>query len=107
LLAVTDESFAREVLCSPLPVVVDFSSGWCAPCRITEPVLRSLASRLAGQVKFVSADVDATREAVRSFGVFSVPTYLFLRGGVEQGREVGPRGPVEFRTILRKYFAFA
>ncbi|MHB1435220.1 MAG: thioredoxin family protein [Thermoplasmata archaeon] len=107
LVVVTDENFDREVLRSPLPVVVDFSADWCAPCRITEPVLRSLAAHLKGQVKFVSADVDATRETARSFGVFSIPTYLFLRGGVEQGREVGPVGPVEFRSILRKYFAFA
>ncbi len=107
LVAVTDESFDREVLRSPLPVVVDFSAGWCAPCRITQPVLRSLAAHLKGQVKFVSADVDATRETARSFGVFSIPTYLFLRDGIEQGREVGPVGPAEFRTILQRYFDFA
>jgi thioredoxin 1 len=107
LVVVTDENFDSEVLRSPLPVVVDFSAGWCAPCRITEPVIRSLASHLAGQVKFVQADVDATRETARSFGVISIPTYLFLRNGIEQGREVGPVGPVEFRTILRRYFEFA
>jgi len=107
LRTVTDESFDREVLRSPLPVVVDFSADWCAPCRITEPVLRTLAAHLAGQVKFVSAHLDSVPETARSFGVVSIPTYLFLRGGVEQGREVGPVGPVEFRTILQKYFDFA
>jgi thioredoxin 1 len=102
---VNDETFEFEVIRSPLPVVVDFYADWCVPCRATEPVLRALSERLAGRVKFAKVNVDEAAWVTRSYGIHSIPTYLFLRQGHEKGREVGPVDPVEFRSILRRHFA--
>lgn len=101
---VTDATFADEVIRSPLPVVVDFYADWCAPCRITDPVLRDLSAKLVGRVKFTKVNVDEAVVVTRSYGIHSIPTYLFLESGQEKGREVGPVGPVEFRSILRRLF---
>jgi thioredoxin 1 len=101
---VNDETFEVEVLRSPLPVVVDFYADWCAPCRLTEPVLRDLSERLAGRVKFAKVNVDEATSVTRSYGIHSIPTYVFVRGGHERGREVGPVDPVAFRAILRRHF---
>jgi len=101
---VNDETFEREVIRSPIPVVVDFYADWSAPCRATEPVFRDLSERLAGRVKFATVNVDEASLVTRSYGIHSVPTYLFLRGGHETGREVGPVDPVQFRAILRRHF---
>ena len=101
---VTDATFADEVIRSPLPVVVDFYADWCAPCRITDPVLRELSAKLVGRVKFTKVNVDESVVVTRSYGIHSIPTYLFLESGQEKGREVGPVGPVEFRSILRRLF---
>jgi thioredoxin 1 len=103
---VTDETFDREVIRSLLPVVVDFYADWCAPCRTAEPVLRELSESLVGRVKFTKVNVDESGEVTRSFGIHSIPTYLFLDHGRERGRELGPFGPTEFRTILRRHFSF-
>ncbi len=89
---------------SPLPVVVDFYADWCAPCRVAEPVLRELSSRLAGRVKFATVNVDEATVVTQSFGIHSIPTYLFVDSGTERGREVGPLDPVEIRAMLRRYF---
>jgi thioredoxin 1 len=102
---VNDETFEREVILSPLPVVVDFYADWCAPCRATEPVFRDLSERLAGRVKFATVDVDDAALVSLSYGIQSIPTYLFLRHGHEMGREVGPVDPVAFRTILKRHFS--
>jgi thioredoxin 1 len=102
---VTDATFETEVIRSPLPVVVDFYAEWCVPCRVTEPVLADLASRLAGRVKFAKVNIDDAAGVTRSYGIHSIPTYVFVEYGQERGREVGPVGPAEFRTILRRYFA--
>lgn len=106
MLLVTDETFDSEVIRSPLPVVVDFYAEWCQPCRVAEPVLRELSSALEGRVKFAKVNVDESQRVTRSFGIHSIPTYLFVREGRERGREIGPVGPTEFRTILRRYFDF-
>ncbi len=107
LLVVTDDTFEQEVIRSSVPVVVDFYADWCAPCRWSEPILRELSARLAGRVKFTKINVDDSDLVTRSFGIHSIPTYLFVDHGRERGREIGPVGPTEFRSILKRHFSFA
>ncbi|HLM70051.1 MAG: thioredoxin [Candidatus Lutacidiplasmatales archaeon] len=102
---VTDATFEREVIRSPLPVVVDFYADWCAPCRVAEPLLKDLSAQLAGQVKFAKVNIDEAALVTRSYGIHSIPTYLFVQAGQEKGREVGTVDSVAFRQILRKYFS--
>jgi thioredoxin 1 len=105
MVRVDDATFEVEVIRSPLPVVVDFYADWCAPCRIIQPTLKELASRLTGRVKFAQVNVDEAEVVTRSFGIHAIPTYLFVESGTEKGREVGPIDPVAFRAVLRRYFA--
>ena len=102
LLRVDDSTFEAEVIRSRLPVVVDFYADWCAPCRVVEPTLRELSSRLAGRIKFTKVNVDEAAVVTRSYGIHAIPTYLFVEAGTERGREVGPIDAVAFRLILRK-----
>ncbi len=102
---VTDATFEAEVIASTLPVVVDFYADWCVPCRVTAPVVDDLANRLAGRVKFAKVNIDDAAATTRSYGIHSLPTYLFVSSGQEKGREVGPVDPAAFRAILRRYFA--
>jgi thioredoxin 1 len=107
LILVTDETFEREVIRSPLPVVVDFYADWCGPCRTFEPILREISESLAGKIKFTKVNVDDADRVTRSFGIHSIPTYLFVDRGREKGREVGPVSQTtEFRSILKRYFSF-
>ncbi len=104
---VNDATFEAEVIRSELPVVVDFYADWCVPCRTTEPVLRDLSQRLTGRVKFAKVNVDEATVVTRSFGIHSIPTYVFVASGTERGRAVGPVAPGDFRSILKRYFDFA
>ncbi len=104
LVRVDDSTFEAEVIRSRLPVVVDFYADWCAPCRVVEPTLRELSSRLAGRIKFTKVNVDEASVVTRSYGIHAIPTYLFVESGMERGREIGPIDPVAFRMILKKYF---
>ncbi|MGI0052723.1 MAG: thioredoxin [Thermoplasmata archaeon] len=106
LMLVTDETFEAEVLRSHLPVVVDFYADWCAPCRVAEPVLAKLSENFLGKVKFAKVNVDESGGVAQSYGINSVPTYLFLTEGREKGRELGLVAPTEFRTVLKRYFDF-
>ena len=85
LLLVTEETFEREVLHSPVPVVVDFYADWCGPCRTAEPILRQISGSLAGRVKFTKVNVDESNNISRSFGIHSIPTYFFVNDGREKG----------------------
>ena len=38
----TSENFAKEVLQSDVPVLVDFWASWCMPCKMLAPVIEEL-----------------------------------------------------------------
>ncbi len=104
LALVTDDTFDEMVLHSPVPVVVDFYADWCGPCRQAEPLLSRLSNSLAGRVRFARLNVDENEQTAESYGVYSIPTFIFLEEGTERGRQVGLLAENEFRTVLKKYF---
>jgi len=94
---VSTAEFGREVLFSPTPVVVDFYSDWCGPCRVLAPVLEQYAAAFDGAVKFVKVDVDNEPEMAGHYGVSSMPTLLFFRGGNSWIGSPGCRRPLSCR----------
>jgi thioredoxin 1 len=106
LVHVTDETFEAEVIRADLPVVVDFYADWCGPCRVAEPALVQLSQYLEGKVKFTKVNVDESGVVTQSYGIHSIPTYLFVESGREKGRELGIVAPLEFRTVLKRHFDY-
>ena len=43
LISITDKNFGEEVVQSDLPVLVDFWTPWCSPCRSVGPVVKGVA----------------------------------------------------------------
>jgi len=87
--AVNDRTFDSEVLQSETPVLVDFWSTWCGPCKMIAPVLEEIAGEKNGQLKIAKLDVDANPESAQKFGVMSIPTLLLFKNGQEVSRIVG------------------
>ncbi len=73
-------NFAQEVLQSNKPVLVDFYSPGCGPCRLQTPVLEELAVEHPN-VKVVKLDVSEEPELALQFKVIAVPTLLVFRSG--------------------------
>jgi thioredoxin 1 len=86
---VSKATFAREVLQSTVPVLVDFYADWCGPCRTLAPTLERLAAEFAGRAKIVKVNVDAEPELASQFRVQSIPTLAFIAGGELVGKTAG------------------
>ena len=86
---VTDASFEEDVLKSDVPTLVDFTAQWCGPCKMLAPILEKAADRYEGKVKFVKVNVDQNPNLAARYGIMSIPTLLFFKGGQVAGQSVG------------------
>ena len=77
----TDDNFENEALKSDIPVVVDFWAEWCGPCRMIAPIIEELTDEYNGKVKVGKLDVDNNPQVAIKYGVRSIPTVLFFKGG--------------------------
>ena len=80
---ITDDSFNREVLTSPRPVLVEFTADWCPPCKMIAPVLAQIALDQADRLTVVAMDVDAEPKTALRYQVLGMPTIaLFVNGEI-------------------------
>ena len=91
----TAQNFETEVLQSKGPVLVDFWSTWCMPCRMQGPAVEKLAEEGYNAGKL---NVDEEQELAARYRVMSIPTLIVFKDGQEVDRMVG----VQSRDVLAK-----
>jgi thioredoxin 1 len=94
---VTDETFEQEIIHSDKPAVVDFWAVWCGPCKMIAPIMENFADDYEGKIKIAKLDVDNNPNVAIKFGIRSIPTVLFFKGGKVVDQIIGalPRSKFE------------
>ena len=93
----TDSGFQQAVERSSLPVLVDFYSPTCGPCRMIAPVVEALAAAYAGRLLVFELDTGSQQMSAARFQIRGVPTLLFFKDGkvVDQLVGAAPRAEIE------------
>ena len=100
VVTVTDSTFADVVHGNDKPVVVDFWAEWCKPCVMISKSLGELAEEYGDRLVIAKIDADTNPEAVRTYGVMSMPTLLVFRKGEVVGSMVGAKPKASLRKSI-------
>jgi len=102
-MAITKETFEREVLHSEIPVLVDFWASWCGPCQMLSPIIDALSEEYKGRFKIGKINVDEQSELAANYAVVSIPTLLIFKDGKMEERLVGVRSQDDLAELLDQY----
>lgn len=59
------------------PAIIDLYADWCGPCRMTAPIMKSLAKEYDGKIVIYKVNVDKEKELAALFNATSIPS-LYL-----------------------------
>ena len=70
-------------------VMVDFWAVWCGPCQMVAPIVEELANEYDGKLKVLKLNADENPDIAGRYGIMSIPTLLFFKGGQPVEKVVG------------------
>jgi thioredoxin 1/putative thioredoxin len=100
---IAEQDFEREVLRSELPVFVDFTAEWCAPCKTVAPEVEALARELQGKAKFVQVDIDRSKRIAASLRIQAVPTFMVFQKGRPVAADQGVLRRAQLRELIEPF----
>lgn len=88
-ITITENDFDQAVYQSDVPVLIDFWSTTCAPCRALAPVLDDIADYYSEEIKTVKVNITENPNIASQFKIQTLPTLSFLKNGKEVYRLTG------------------
>lgn len=90
----------REAVASDLPVLIEFTATWCAPCQHIKPIVQELTNDLQGRARVVQVDIDDQPDYSGRNGVSEIPCFIAVRKGKEISRKKGTITKQEMLKML-------
>ena len=102
---ISDASFDADVIQSSTPVIVDFWSEWCGPCKMIAPILDEVASAYQGKLQVAKMNVDENRDIPAKFGIRGIPTLMVFKGGQLAATKVGAMSKAQLTAFIDQQLA--
>ena len=88
-LTITKDNFEQEVLKADKPVIIDFWTPWCGPCKMMGPVIEKFAEEYSDKYIVGKVNVDDEEELAGQFNIMSIPTIEVFKDGKETASALG------------------
>jgi thioredoxin 2 len=102
-LMVSETNFDKQVLGSPLPVLLFAWAPWCPTCRSAMPVIDDFAKDAKGKIRVGKVNVDSSPTISSKFHILSVPQILIFDNGRMQESMPGAMQKHEIMMKMARY----
>ena len=73
----------NTLLATDKPVLVDFHTIWCSPCRKMAPIIDGIEERYKNKAVVMRVDVDKSKEVGKAYKIQGVPVFILFKNGKE------------------------
>jgi len=63
------------------PVVIDFYTDWCQPCKMMEPVLRQVKAKMGERATILKLNIEKSQYYSELYNIVSVQTLIIFKQG--------------------------
>jgi thioredoxin len=98
--SLNDETFARTIAETDIPVLVDFYADWCGPCKMMAPLVDEVAREKQGVALVAKLDTDRSPRTASGFNIRGIPTTIVFKNGREMARQTGALRSDELKRLL-------
>ena len=102
-LRINAENFEEKVLKADRPVLVDFYSDTCIPCKQMAGILGDIEDENEDAIYIYKVNVNYDKDLAARYKVMAAPTVIAFVNGEEKGRIVGLKEPEEIETLFENY----
>jgi thioredoxin 1 len=100
---VNAENFEEKVLKADKPVLLDFYSDTCIPCKRMAGPLGDIEDDYEGRLYVYKVNVNFDAELAEKYEVMSAPTLVVIVDGEEKNRMTGAAGKDKIKELFEAY----
>ncbi|PJN52681.1 thioredoxin family protein [Bacillus mycoides] len=86
---VTDMNFNESVFRGTTPVLVEFTAGWCKPCKELASIIEKISDDKKEEAEFYIADVDECYAIAAKYRITALPTVIVFKDGQQISKHEG------------------
>ena len=101
LQSINNDNFESEALNSNVPVLLEFYSDSCIPCKRMSPILAELEEEHT-DIKVSKLNIKFGADTARKYNVMSSPTIVFFKDGEEVNRIKGVAKKADLEAIIKE-----
>lgn len=90
----------NQLLNTNKPVLVDFHTVWCAPCKKMAPIIDKLEKEFGDDAVVVRIDVDRSRGLGAAYDIAGVPVFILFKQGEAVWQHKGLIAEDELRSVI-------